>query len=231
MALSAKMDTSPTTHRLLQWLAISSGALGICSFASLIVYITSPNIQMRASGAVAPMGEKLLAAQFLCSAAQFLMMVPIAIWFYRSGCSNISQADRIRTVRYWTILGVLALAAVGLLRLVAMVDAAISDILFMLPLGLVGVWLMAINWVNPTGLPGWMRVWSIIAGICLAGVGLNFLFNGGLAVFSEGPMAYGSNVNFHIGLGLFGFPGFILFATWSILLGVRLSRQSPKQLI
>jgi len=122
-----------------------------------------------------------------------------------------------------------ALAGVAILRLAAMVDGAVSDILFMLPMGLVGVWLLAINWKNTIALPGWMRIWGLVAGLGLVGVGLNFLFNGGLAVFSKGPMAYGNNVNFHIGLGLFGFPGFSLFATWSVLLGLRLLSRSSNE--
>ncbi|WBQ17706.1 hypothetical protein [Sphingobium yanoikuyae] len=230
MALSASRTTSETIHRSTPWLAIVSGVLGICSFASLIVYITSPDIQMQESGAVTAIGEQLLTVQFLSSAGQVFMMIPVAIWLCRADGWRSSQLGRNKTVRRWTILGVVALAAVGTLRLIAMVNVAVSDILFMLPMGLVGAWLMAINWANPTASPGWMRIWGVAAGICLVGVGLNFLFNGGLAVFSKGPMAYGNDVNFHIGLGLFGFPGFTLFATWSVLLGLRLLRSSSKQL-
>ncbi|WP_159872893.1 hypothetical protein [Novosphingobium sp. 9U] len=201
-----------------------SGLLGICSFASLITYITSPDLQMEESGAVAPRGQLLLTAQFLCSAAQVFLMVPVAVWFYRW------DVGRNGVARHWAMLGVVALGAVGVLRLIAMVDVAISDILFMLPMGLVGAWLIAINRANPMALPKWMRIWGAVAGVGLLGVGLNFIFNGGLAVFSEGPRAYGNNVRFHIGLGLFGFPGFALFATWSILLGLRLLTLSRRWL-
>jgi hypothetical protein len=204
------------------WLAIVSGVLGICSFVSLIAYISTPTLQMQESGAVAPVGELLLTGQFLTSAVQVLMMIPVAIWFYRTSGRRSPGLISKRIVRRWTILGVVALASVGLFRLVPMVDAAVSDILFMLPMGLVGAWLVAINWANPIALPGWVRIWGVVAGLCLIGVGLNFLFNGGMAVFSKGPLAYGNDVNFHIGLGLFGFPGFTLFATWSVLLGLRL---------
>jgi hypothetical protein len=118
-----------------------------------------------------------------------------------------------------------ALGGVGLLRLAALVDAGVSDILFMVPTGLVGVWLAAVNWNNPRALPEWMRILGEVAGICLFGVGLNFLFNGGLAVFSKGPLAYENDVNFHVGLGLTGFPGFTLFPIWSVLLGLRFLRR------
>ncbi len=222
MTLSTSNDGRDAIGRSTPWLAIVSGVLGICSFGSLIAYITTPALQMQESGGVPPMGELLLTVQFLSSAAQVVMMIPVAIWLYSVSGWRSPALGRNGTFRAWTILGVVALAGVAILRLVAMADAAVSDILFMLPMGLVGIWLIAVNWLRPIALPGWMRILGLVAGLGLVGVGLNFLFNGGLAVFSKDPMAYGNDVNFHIGLGLFGFPGFSMFATWSVLLGLRL---------
>jgi hypothetical protein len=222
-------DRSHVIGRSIPWLAILSGLLGICSFASLIAYITTPAFQMDESGGVPPVGETLLTVQFLASAAQVLMMIPVAIAISRVGGRQSPAPGRNGKIQGWTVLAIGALAAVAILRLAAMVDAAISDILFMLPMGLVGVWLVTVNWKNTIGLPGWMRIWGLVAGLGLVGVGLNFLFNGGLAVFSKGPMAYGNDVHFHIGLGLSGFPGFSLFATWSMLLGLRLLRLSSER--
>jgi hypothetical protein len=68
-----------------------------------------------------------------------------------------------------------------------------------------------VNWNNPRTQPSWMRILGGIARICLFGVGLNFFFNGGLVVFFKGPMTYGDDANFHIGLGLSGLLGFMLF--------------------
>ena len=224
MSLSTKTDGNPAINRSIPWLAIVSGLLGLCSFVSLIAYITTPAIQMQDSGAVPPVGQRLLAIQFLSSAAQVLMMIPVAIGLYRIEGRRLAGAGSRGLGIAWVVLGVVAFAGVGLLRLAAMVDPALSDILFMLPMGLVGVWLIGVNWKNAVALPGWMRILGGVAGIGLAGVGLNFLFNGGMAVFSKDPMAYGNDVNFHIGLGLFGFPGFTLFAIWSLLLGLRYLR-------
>jgi hypothetical protein len=214
-------DRNNVIARSTPWLAIVSGVLGICSFGSLIVYITTPSLQMQEFGGVPPMGELLLTVQFLSSAAQVLMMIPVAIWLFGMSDRRSPSLGRNGIAQGWTILGVVALAGVAILRLVAMADTSVSDILFMLPMGLVGIWLVATNWLNPVTLPAWMRIMGLVAGLGLIGVGLNFVFNGGLAVFSKGPLAYGDNVNFHIGLGLFGFPGFSLFATWSVLLGLR----------
>jgi len=226
MTLSISNDTSDAPGRLISWLAIGSGTFGVCSFGSLITYIATPAFQMQESGWAPPVGKILLAVQFVSSAAQALMMIPVGIWLYGMGSQRTPATNQNRRGQGCTILGVVALAAVAILRLAAMVDAAVSDILFMLPMGLVGIWLVAVNWKNDVTLPVWMRIWGLLGGLGLVGVGLNFLFNGGLAVFSEGPMAYGNDMNFHIGLGLFGFPGFSLFATWSILLGLRLLRRS-----
>jgi hypothetical protein len=224
MPPSTTKNTKHAKYRSIPWLAILSGLLGICSFVSLIAYITTPAIQMQDSGAVPPMGKHLLMIQFLSSAAQVLMMIPVAIWLYRMKGLRSPGLGPNQKGLGWTVLGIAALAGVGGLRLAAMVDTAISDILFMLPMGLVGAWLLAVNWQNLAALPGWMRIWGGLAGIFLIGVGLNFLFNGGMAVFSKDPMAYGNDVRFHIGLGLCGFPGFTLFASWSVLLGLRFAR-------
>lgn len=191
----------------------------------LLAYITTPALQMQESGGVPPMGALLLTVQVLSSAAQVLMMIPVAIWLNGMVGRRSPAIGRKGLIQGWTILGVVALAGVAILRLAGMVDTAVSNILFMLPMGLVGAWLVAVNWNNPIALPRWMRIWGLLAGLGLVGVGLNFLFNGGLAVFSNDPMAYGDDVNFHIGLGLFGFS---LFATWSVLLGLRSLRPATE---
>jgi hypothetical protein len=146
-------------------LAILSGVLGICSFGSLIAYITTPSLQMQETGGVPPMGELLLTAQFLSSAAQVLMMIPVALRLYGMSGRRSPAPGRNGIAQGWTILGVVALAGVAILRLAAMADAAVSDILFMLPMGLVGIWLVAVNWKNPIASPAWMRIWGLMAGV------------------------------------------------------------------
>jgi hypothetical protein len=228
MISTAITNRSHAISRSTPWLAIVSGILGIFSFGCLLAYIMTPALQMQDSGVVAPMGKLLLTVQFLSSMAQALLMVPVTIWLSRIGGRRWPDLGRSGMGRAWMMLGVVAFAGVGILRLMALVDTAVSDILFMIPMGLVGMWLVVVNWDNVRALPGWMRILGGVAGICLFGVGLNFFFNGGLVVFSKGPMAYGDDVNFHIGLGLSGFPGFTLFPTWSVLLGLRFLR-SPNE--
>jgi hypothetical protein len=83
MTPSTVTNSSYTVSRPSPWLAIVSGILGLCSFVSLVAYITTPALQMQESGAVVPLGKMLLTVQFLASAVQVLMMIPVAIWIYR----------------------------------------------------------------------------------------------------------------------------------------------------
>lgn len=158
MTLSTSNDRSQAIGRSTRWLAIVSGLLGICSFGTLLAYITTPALQMQESGGVPPMGALLLTVQFLSSAAQVLMMIPVAIWLNGMNGWRSPAIGRKGLIQGWTILGVVALAGVAILRLAGMVDTAVSDILFMLPMGLVGAWLVAVNWNNPIALPRWMRI-------------------------------------------------------------------------
>ncbi|MBB5060479.1 FtsH-binding integral membrane protein [Granulicella aggregans] len=208
--------------RLPLWLAILSGILGIFSFGCLIVYIVTPSLQMQPSGAIDPMGKQLLTLQFLTSMGQALLVIPLAVWLHDfRGRRHSGSGSAI------AILGIVALGGVALLRCAALVDPDVSDILFMIPMGLVGVWLALVNWKNRRSMPRWLRILGGVAAICLLGVGLNFFLNGGLVVFSKGTMAYGDDVNFHIGLGLSGVPGFTLFPLWCILMGLHF-RKPPQ---
>lgn len=221
MIASTIADRGHLINRLPLWLAILSGILGIFSFGCLIVYIVTPSLQMQASGAIAPMGKQLLTVQFLTSMVQALLMIPVTVWLYDVRGRRSSGSGRAVA-----ILGIVALGGLALLRCAALLDPKVSDILFMIPTGLVGVWLALVVWENRRAMPRWLRILGAVAAICLLGVGLNFFLNGGLVVFSKGPMAYGDDVNFHIGLGLSGLPGFTLFPLWCILLGVQFRKAS-----
>lgn len=134
MITSTVRNRSQAIHRSMPWLAIVSGILGFLSFGCMVAYITTPTLQMQASGVVSPVGKLLLRVDFLSSMVQAMLMIPVAIWLYRSGGRRAPSFGR-----SGMILGVVALGGVGLLRLAALVDAGVSDILFIIPAGLVGV--------------------------------------------------------------------------------------------
>jgi hypothetical protein len=94
----------------------------------------------------------------------------------------------------------------------------------MAPLGFVGVWLIAVNWLAGGVISIVLRIMGIIAGLGLVIVGASFFFLGGLAVLTDGPFAYANNVSFHIGIRIGGIPGFILYPIWAIMFGRSLLR-------
>jgi hypothetical protein len=146
---------------------------------------------------------------FLAAMLQAIFLLPLV--------SPLSGTRRIAR-----ILGIAGFSLVAILRLLPIVLPAVSDILFMLPIGLVGIWLLLVNGRPSSPRSRATRTLGTIAAVFLLGVALNFLFNGGLAVFTRGPFAYGNDIPFHIGLALTGAPAFTLFPVWSILLGIRL---------
>ena len=205
------------------WLAIASGLAGLLSFACLMSYLFHPALHIPVSGATPLMGRVLLNSDFLAAMLQAVLLLPMAYRFPGSGVRSL------QAVRVARIVGVTGFLLVAVLRLLPVFSSSVSDILFMAPTGLVGAWLVMANWPRGSSAPNAMpsrgvAILGVIAGALLVGVGLNFVFNGGMAVFTQGPLAYSNNVPFHIGLALTGGPGFNLFSLWSILLGVKMLR-------
>ena len=208
---------SPTRNA--GWASIASGVIGILAFASLIVYLVTQAGEFGRSGVMPPMGRFLLAVDFVGAALQVLLMLPVSLQLYALRHDRSSQLSRVAL-----IVGVTGFVAVAIARVLALLNPAVSDILFMAPMGLVGVWLIAANWLRGTIPSRGLTVVGVIAGVGLTIVGLNFFFNGGIVVFTQGPFAYATDIRFHMGLALGGVPGFILFPVWAIWLGIKLLR-------
>lgn len=218
MTTSAAAPTAYPGSRLAGRAALASGVFGMLSTGCLIAYLTTQAQQFMASGVMPPLGAILLQGNFLGSLAQALCMVPVAIALHA-----IARRRAPVTSRSLLVVGVVALLSVALLRLLHMIDPAMSDILFMAPTGFVGLWLLVINtllageWSKP------LRITGMIAGIGLMIVGASFFFLGGLVVLTEGPYAYGPDADFHLGTAIGGIPGFILFPVWALLVGRKLA--------
>lgn len=71
------------------------------------------------------------------------------------------------------------------------------------------------------GAPLWLRLIGIVAALGLFIVSASFFFLGGIDVLTEGVDAYASNEEFHKGIAIGGPPGNVLFAIWSIALGIK----------
>jgi hypothetical protein len=199
------------TQRIPAWLAIASGLAGLLSFGCLLSYLLIPGFLMNESGAIPRAGRILLNTDFLAAMLQALLLLPLA--------GRITRVTRQSSIVH--IVGVVGMSLVALCRVLPIFRPTVSDILFMLPTGLVGIWLLFTSRRLQGTISKAVTILGSVAGVFLAGVTLNFVFNGGLAVFTRGPFAYGPNVPFHIGLALTGAPGFTLFPLWSILVGIQ----------
>jgi hypothetical protein len=203
------------------WLAITSGLAGLLSFAFLLTYLFNPASHMDESGAMPHAARLLLNTDFMAAMLQAVLMLPVVS---RLDCTTRQQSPV--PTRIASFLGMTGFSLVALLRVLTIFKAAVSDILFMAPTALVGMWLLLVNWLLKATYSRAIQILGIIVAVLLIGVGLNFFFNGGLAVFTKGPLAYGNDVPFHIGLTLTGAPAFTLFPAWSILLGIRFLKTS-----
>ena len=173
-----------------------------------------------------PVGRILITTNYVGVLVQALLMVPVALAL-RALIRNQTPAIS----RTFLVVGTTALLGVALARLLLLLNPAVSDILFMGPMGFVGVWLIAVNWLSAGVISRVLRTLGIIAGLGLVILGASFFFLGGLAVLTDGPFAYANNVNFHIGIAIGGFPAFILYPIWAILLGRRLLRMQDTRLV
>jgi ketosteroid isomerase-like protein len=207
-------------HRFAGWASIASGVVGIIALACLVAYLATQARTFVQTGVMPPTGWLLLTANKTGALLQALLMIPAAIAVLEAGRRGSASLSRAVAV-----VGCLGLAVVVLVRVGILLSPAVSDILFMGPIGFVGVWLIAVNWLLAGRLSLATRIVGTIAGLGLVIVGASFFFLGGLAVLTDGPYAYGKDVDFHVGIRIGGAPGFILFPIWSALLGRALLRK------
>jgi hypothetical protein len=213
-------------NRLAGWAGIVSGISGLVAVYFLLAYLGSASATTRqewlADGAVGtPPGVfAFQTVNYVGVLLQALFMIPVAV--------TLRQLDKLHQglSRLAATVGIVALGAIVMLRLLVLTlgNRAVPDLLFLGPTGFVGIWLVFVNWLLTPVLPKKARVLGTIAGIGLAIAGASFFFLGGLTVLTEGPYAVAGDVDFHAGLYIGGFPGFILYSIWAILVGRRLLR-------
>jgi len=197
-----------------------AGVAGLVAFACLLTYLTTQVGTFIETGVMPTEGVLLLAAFDLSGALQALLMMPVALALRGLGAQRHHTAGNVVLA-----IGCIGFLGVAVLRgLTHVAPSIFSDILFMAPTGLVAIWLLA-TCVLPNGLlPLWLRLIGVVAALGLLIVAGSFFFLDGIAVLTEGVDAYASNEEFHEGIAVGGPPGNILFAIWSIVVGIRLLR-------
>lgn len=206
-------------------LAVASGLLGLLGVGLLIGALAAPTPapdSMRRA-------TSLFAWQNAAVVLQTLMMIPVTLGLFQAGRNLNRNGDTLT-------------ASIGLLGQITLVLAAgllftgtVSDMLYMAPIGLVGVWLLLISRkTDETSTRA--IVWTgRVAGVGLVLVGAGFVIYGALvapAVFMR-PLSNAEidaqslttpNLIAHVCMALGTLLGRLIYPIWAIILGRRMVR-------
>ena len=206
-------------------LAVASGLLGLLGVGLLIGALAAPTPapdSMRRA-------TSLFAWQNAAVVLQALMMIPVTLGLFQAGRNLNRNGDTLT-------------ASIGLLGQITLVLAAgllftgtVSDMLYMAPIGLVGVWLLLISRkTDETSTRA--IVWTgRVAGVGLVLVGAGFVIYGAFvapAVFMR-PLSNAEidaqslttpNLIAHVCMALGTLLGRLIYPIWAIILGRRMVR-------
>lgn len=204
--------------------AIASGIAGTLAFGFLLAYLNTREQKF---------AEAIVFLRFHDALAvlQFLLLIPPVIALY-----HIVQKSTYRVERNTLTIGIGALVT-SVFFLVLTIPRILSDVLYLFPQGVFGVWLVFISLrlkgLHPKGL-----IWlGIVVG---TGLAISGIFPIGYAIFVDTiilriPAASDEAVNkvatdttantiLHNMVAI-GLVGVVLFPIWTILTGVKLLRE------
>ena len=219
------MTTPPTTtitgstYRLAGWAAIASGVIGIMAFG-LLVAALGPHW----SGGAGNLMFRTYDAGVIL---QSLFMIPVAF-----GLHALARQRTLGMSRATLAVGVVALSGIVLLVSLIFVNV-VWDVLYMIPQGILGVWLVVVNRLMSRVLPRGLTRLGTVAGLGLVLVGT---FPLAFAIFVDPVGLHGpipddqpfpettANGIIHIVLLIGTLMGVSTYPIWTILLGRRLLR-------
>jgi hypothetical protein len=212
------ISTTTESYRLAGWMAIASGIIGLMAFGFL-AYGLIPHWHL------AP-GDELL--RFRAHDAgvifQFLFMIPIVFKLH-----EVVRALRQKKSQGIFILGIGSLLLTVIFLVMNFLKVSIvADVLYMVPQGAFGVWLMIINKHTEGVLSNGLRRLGMVVGLGLFIVGtfpilfavlVDALILQGQAPEGYEPPATMANLVIHL-LLIFGTAiGVTTFPVWSMLIG------------
>lgn len=202
------------------WYAITSGALGLIGYGFIIAFLISRSENNNAFILMNRLHD-------IACAFQFLLLVPVVSGVHKLLQSNYDSNQ----VMFFT--GTIA-ASVTALCLVLIFPKLVSEIFYMIPQGIFGVWLIAFNWSNYKFISKALRIFGIIVGIGLIIAGT---FPIGFGIFvsmdalripaapiREFPQTPVNNI-LHILLFIGSFTGVLTLPFWTISFGKALLRK------
>jgi hypothetical protein len=157
--------------RLAGRLAILSGLLGIVAFACLILFLV-----LRPSPGDHLTSQLLLRSHDVGVILQSLCLMPLAL-----ALGAIARRDSPSSSRTTGAAGIAFLCLVVVLMLLSLAKVA-ADVLYMIPQGAVGLWLIVACRRAASGLPRGLRILGIVAGV-------------GLLLVSVFPIGYALSVD------------------------------------
>ena len=219
MTMKPLTDNARSAKRLAGRLAIISGVFGIAAFACLIAFLV-----MRPSKASQQTSHFLLRTHDAGIILQSLCLIPFAL-----ALDAIVRQQSPGSARLTVAAAIIFLILIVVLMLLSFVNA-ITDVLYMIPQGALGVWLIVVCRQNANGLPSALRRLGVVAGI---GLMLISLFPIGYALFVDPAILHGpiadndptppgtdrANSIVHMVLALGTLIGCSMYPLWSVLAG------------
>jgi hypothetical protein len=207
------------------WLAIASGLLGALAFGLLLAALIVPQPNSNTTRRF----ETLFLWQDGAVILQTVLMVALTLSLHA-----LIRSQSARWSRIWVGFGLLAQTLL-LLSLLLLFAGVSSDMLYMAPQGLLGVWLIVTNALLAGVLGRSVRVTGQLAGLGLSVIGLGFLT---FALFVApavltGPLTSAQidalpwntpNQIAHIGMMVGTLVGLTTYPIWTLLLGRTLLR-------
>ncbi len=218
------ITTAKLSYRNAGWAAMASGTFGILAIGALIGYLILRPSNLDAS---------ILMNRFhdVGVGIQFLLLIPVAV-----ALQKISQRQAPSITQTSLVIGIVAICFVVLFTLL-IVPKIVSDILYMLPQGVFGVWLIFICFRMNGAVSKGLNRFGMVVGLGLILVGIFFVgytifvstipFRIPAASFEEGseiPITW-ANSFLHYFLDIGSLLGVLTLPIWTILLGVRFLRE------
>lgn len=215
------MTTPSSPYRSTGWAAIVSGAIGILAYASMAAAVF-----VRAAD-IAP--DLLFSINHVGVILQSLLMIPVA-----RALRRLSHQRPPGMSRATLVFGIAALSLTVICLALILVQLA-WDAVYTIPQGLIGVWLILLNWRLSGVLGRGVRWLGMIAGFGMVLVGqfpiTYAIFVEPVNFFAPSPddapfVETTANNIIHLLLIIGSYFGVLPYPIWSILIGRRLHRES-----
>ena len=225
MTHTSSVDTR-FSFRLAGWSGIISGTLGFLAIAALLTAVFT-----RTTWEISKEIWFLFNVHIVTSIFQFLLLIPLVIGIHR-----YSQKQSASIGRTTLQTGIIFISFTILFHLLYF-PKFMSDEYYMIPQGMFGVWLIAINIRLKNIFSRGLRWFGIIVGFGLSLVGLYAI---GFALFVDStgfqipapdfetlkdPGETTANIIVHLILDIGSFIGVLPFPLWTIIMGRKLLRE------